>query len=121
MFGARIKNMWEEQLVDPPVHNITCVIVTWSKSRWNKPVNPEPCYQFITSILTNFEPLKYKITISTVLPDMNTFIYIWQHLLDIHISRHFMTVLLSHSKLKIALNLIKPCKTNRKYNYVFYK
>ena len=25
MFGARIKIMWEEQLVDPPIHNITSV------------------------------------------------------------------------------------------------
>ena len=25
MFGARIKIMWEEQLVDPPIHYITSV------------------------------------------------------------------------------------------------
>ena len=27
MFGARIKIMWEEHLVDPPIHYLTCVIV----------------------------------------------------------------------------------------------
>ena len=30
MFGARIKNIWEEQLVDPPIHDLACVIVPWS-------------------------------------------------------------------------------------------
>ena len=26
-FGAKIKIMWEEQLVDSPIHYLTCVIV----------------------------------------------------------------------------------------------
>ena len=30
MFGARIKIMWEEQLVDPLIHNVTSVIAPWS-------------------------------------------------------------------------------------------
>ena len=43
--GANIykKIMWEEQLVDPPIHYITSVITPLSRVL-NKPVNPEPCY-----------------------------------------------------------------------------
>ena len=39
-FSARIKIMWKEQLVDPPIHYLTCVIVPWSLVK-NKPVNPK--------------------------------------------------------------------------------
>ena len=40
MFGARIKIMWDEQLVDPPIHYLTGVVVPWSSVK-NKLVNPE--------------------------------------------------------------------------------
>ena len=30
MFGARMKNMWEEQLVDPPIDFITIIKVSLS-------------------------------------------------------------------------------------------
>ena len=40
---ARIKIMWEEQLVDPPIPYLTCVIVPWSSVK-NKPVNPEALF-----------------------------------------------------------------------------
>ena len=40
MCGARIKIMWEEQLVDPPIHYLTGVGVPWSSVK-NKLVNPE--------------------------------------------------------------------------------
>ena len=39
MFGARIKIMWEEQLVDPVIQYITSVIAPQSLI-FNKPANP---------------------------------------------------------------------------------
>ena len=40
------KNMWEEQLVNPLSHNLTCVIVSQSFVK-NKPVRPEALYYYI--------------------------------------------------------------------------
>ena len=50
MFGARIKIKLEAQLVDPPIHYLTCVIVLWS-SALNKPVIPEVLYNIFIKIL----------------------------------------------------------------------
>ena len=43
MFGARMKIMWEGQLVDPPNHYITSVIALGSSVK-NKSVSPEALY-----------------------------------------------------------------------------
>ena len=37
VFGARMKNIWEEQLVYPLIHNITSIIAPWSLVL-NKPI-----------------------------------------------------------------------------------
>ena len=39
--------MWEEQLVDPPTHYITSVIVLQSPVK-NKPANHEAVYYYMT-------------------------------------------------------------------------
>ena len=35
MFGSRIKIVWEEQLVEPPIHYLTCLIVPLSSVKNN--------------------------------------------------------------------------------------
>ena len=54
MLGARIKIMWKEQLVDPPIHNKTSVnALKFLVKNWpvNKPVNPQALYEYIITFL----------------------------------------------------------------------
>ena len=52
VFGAKIKNMWDGQILDTSIDYIISVIPSCS---WvfNKLLNPKPCYMFKANSLTN--------------------------------------------------------------------